>query len=515
MAAHGPGIGPSLSYLVGGGVLLIVYAIVSWRMNSFLPTNFHYVGNPLYIWYLPYEQIASILWKVFLLFPASLCFAWFLSARRYWPKALNLSSRRSVPVVISLVAVVLLILTINGLLQRTEVTDDELTYDLQAKILLAGKLYITPPVEGSFNNVFLLPGDKMTGKYNLGHPLVLAAGMALGSPYVLPVLFGGLLILLMHSINMVLFKDRRQAFVASLLLMISPFFYFTGATRLSHTTTAFFLTLFMFLFLKLRENAPGQVRTLIFSLAAGLAAGLAFNVRPLTAVGFLFPFLILTTTDFVRKKGRSSLKYVFIGAGFLVMVAFTLWYNRQITGSYVRFPFVQYDSGEQLFGARYHPVQALSNLAMNAAKMNFFLFGLPLSLFFFFIYVFKRKKSEADKLCFGIIGSFCFFYLFYYGPGVSDTGPLYYYELLIPLVTLSARGLLWVHDLLKAVAPKWRTYAANFLMVSILISAPTRSFRRAIFTTHSSSYSPGRTRGLSSGSETTRPTLRTTSFCAG
>jgi hypothetical protein len=480
-AADRPGIAPSIMYLIGGGFLLIIYGIVAWRMNSFLPANFHYVGNPLYIWYLPYEQTASILWKVFLLFPASLCFAWFLSSRGYWPKALNLSSRRGLPLVFSLFAVMLLILTVNGVLQRTEVTDDELTYDLQAKILLSGKLYVAPPVAGSFDNVFVLPGDKLTGKYNLGHPLVLAAGMLLGSPYVLPVLFGGLLILMTYSINMLLYKERRQAVLSSLLLLVSPFFYFTGATRLSHTTSAFSLTLFMLIFLKVREDAPSPWHGLVLSLAAGLAAGLAFNVRPLTAVGYLFPFLVLTLADVIRRRGRGSLKYVFIGAGFLLMVAFTLWYNKQITGSYLSFPFGRYDSGEQPLGARYNPLQALSNLAMNAIKTNLFLFGLPLSLLFFFIYVFKRDKSAADKLCFGIIGSFCFFYLSYYGPGVSDTGPLYYYELLIPLVTLSARGLLWLHDLLGGLAPKSKTYIGSFLLVSVLISAPTFWLERSLY----------------------------------
>jgi hypothetical protein len=478
---RGPGIDLSILYLIAGGVLLIVYAIVAWRMDFFLSANFHYAGNPLYIWYLPYEQLASSLWKVFLLFPASLCLAWFMSSRGYGVKLGGIYSRRSVPVIFSLAAVVLLIITVNVLLQKTEVTDDELTYDLQAKILLAGKLYVTPPVENGFNNVFILPGDKMTGKYNLGHPLVLAAGMLIGSPYVLPVLFGGLLILMIYSINMLLYKDRRQAFLSSLLLLISPFFYFTGATRLSHTTTAFSLTLFMLLFLKLRENDVGPGRGLYWSLVAGLAAGFAFNVRPLTAVGFLLPFFILVLGDIVRKRNRHLLRYLIIGAGFIAVIGFSLWYNKQITGSYVHFPFTQYDPREQLLGSRYNLAQSFSNLAVNAVKMNSFLFGFPLSLFFIFIYAFQREKSASDKLVFGILGSFCFFYLSYYGPGVSDTGPLYYYELLVPIIILSARGILWLHDWLRTSAPKWRTYAGNFLLISVLISVPTFWLERSLY----------------------------------
>jgi hypothetical protein len=471
----------SILFLIAGGVFLIVYGIVAWRMNFFLSADFRYVGNPLYIWYLPYEQLASSLWKVALLLPASLCLAFFMSSRGYGVRLGGLYRRRIAPVIFSLAAVGLLIFTINFLLQKTEVTDDELTYDLQAKILLAGKLYVTPPAENSFNNVFILPGEKMTGKYNLGHPLVLAAGMLVGSPYVLPVLFGGLLVLMTYSINRLLYKDRRQAFLSSLLLLISPFLYFTGATRLSHTTTAFSLTLFMLLFLKLRENDAGRVRGLLVALAAGLAAGFAFNVRPLTAVGFLLPFLILVLGDFVRKKGRHSLKYLLIGAGFVAVIAFSLWYNKQITGSYLHFPFTLYDPSEQPLGSRYSPVQAFSNLAVNGVKLNSFLFGFPLSLIFFFIYVFKSKKSASDKLIFGIIGSFCFFYLAYYGPGVSDTGPLYYYELLVPIVILSARGLLWLHDWLRTSGPKLRTYAINFLVISVLISAPTFWLERSLY----------------------------------
>jgi hypothetical protein len=473
-------IDPSILYLIAGGVFLIVYGIIAWRMNFFLSADFHYAGNALYIWYLPYEQLAASLWKICLLLPAALCLARFMSSRGYGANLGRIYPRRSAPLVFALAAVVLLMFTVNFLLQKTEVTDDELTYDLQARILLAGKLYVTPPVPNSFNNVFILPGDKITGKYNLGHPLVLAAGMLIGSPYVLPVIFGGLLILMTYSINMLLYKDRRQAFLSSLLLLISPFFYFTGATRLSHTTTAFSLTLFMLLFLKLKENGAGPVRGLLWPLAAGLAAGFAFNVRPLTALGFLFPFLVLGLGDFVRKRGRHSLKYLIIGAGFLIVIGFSLWYNKQITGSYFHFPFSRYDPGEQPLGARYNPIQTFSNLAVNAVKMNSFLFGFPLSLLLVFIFAFKSEKSAADKLGFGIIGSYCLFYLSYYGPGVSDTGPLYYYELLVPIITLSARGLLWLHDGLRTSVPRWRTYAGNFLLVSVLISAPTFWLERSL-----------------------------------
>jgi hypothetical protein len=263
-------------------------------------------------------------------------------------------------------------------------------------------------------------------------------------------------------------------------LLISPFFYFTGATRLSHTTAAFSLTLFMLLFLKLRENDAGPVRGLLWSLAAGLAAGFAFNVRPLTAVGFLFPFLIVVLGDFIRKRGKGTLKYLIIGAGFAVVIAFSLWYNKQITGNFFNFPFARYDPSEQILGSRHNLAQTLSNLAVNTVKMNSFIFGFPLSLIFFFIYVFKSKKNAPDKFCFAMIGSFCFFYLAYYGPGVSDTGPLYYYELLIPLITLSARSILWLHDHLKAAAPKWRNYAVNILLASVMISIPTFWLERSL-----------------------------------
>ena len=476
-----PSIDRSLLYLIAGGGLLILYSIVSWRMNFFLSPDYHYAGNPLYIWYIPYEQAASSLWKILLIFPSSICLARFMMLRGYAPRLGMLSAKRGVPIGFSLAAIAFLVFAISFLLQKTEVTDDELTYDFQARVLLAGKLYVTPPVENAFNNVFILPGNKMTGKYSLGHPLVLAGGMLFGSPYVLPVFFGGLLVLLAYAINMALYKDRRQAFLSSLLLLISPLFYFTGATRLSHTTSAFCLTLFMFLFLKLRETGFGAVLVAFLSLAAGLAAGFAFNVRPLTAVGFLFPFLVLVASDLVRQRERKWLRYLVVGVGFLAVIAFSLWYNKEITGSYLSFPFNQYDPGERLFGPRFDLIQSLSNLAMNAVKMNSFLFGFPLSLSLIFIYGFRSGKNASDKLGFGIIGSFSFFYLAYYGPGVSDTGPLYYYELLIPLVTLSARGFLWVHDWLKASFPRWRSYAVNFLLISALLALPTFWLERSLY----------------------------------
>jgi len=475
-----------LLYLVLAGFLLIIYFIIAWKLNYFVLTSFDYLVSSIFLLYFPLEQLSSMLWKILLLFPATLLFAIFLTLRGFRIRLENIIRKKYLLLVLGLMAFILIILTINFVLQKTEITDDELTYDLQAKILLKHKLYISPPVEKSFDNAFTLPGKKFTGKYTIGHPLILAAGMLLGSSYIFPVIVSTLLIFFIYSISMQLYRDKNLALFASFLLFISPFFYLTSSTRLSHSTTAFLLALFMLLYLKIKNEPRAKGINYVYSLVAGLAAGYAFNIRPLTALGFLFPFAILLLRDLVQKKKTRYMISLLMAFGFLIILLITLWYNKQITGKFLTYPFSVYESSQQLgteavpAGMRHTPARALFNLATSLVRMNSFLFGFPLSLIFVFLFLFKRLKEKEDKLCFSVIGSFCFAYLFYNSPGVSDSGPIYYYELIIPIILLSSRGILWLNEIIKQNFPKLKFFMTNFILISLVSSLITFNLERAL-----------------------------------
>ncbi len=478
--------------LLGGG-LIIAYYLLAAELIFFVESDLAYVSPDIgrvpwnglessYMRYFPFRQMSAMFWKIFLLFPATLCLALFLTIKGNDIKLDWLTEHKKLPLYMSVAGIIFIILMINLVYRQTHITDDELTYDLQAKILLRGKLYAPPPpVTRSFDNWFVITREKYTGKYTIGHPLILAMGMLLESPYVFTTVFSGVLLLLVYRISWQLYRDRQLAILSAFLLLISPLYLFTSATRLSHTTSAFFLALFMYLFLLIINAQALTKKNLLFSLLSGLCLGYAFNVRPLTAIGFAIPFVIMLTVRLIRQRFQIFPPVLLMTLGFLILTGFTLWCNKQITGNWFEFPFHYYNPTERFgFGAMlrdnhyvHTPIKAVINLTVSAARINIFLLGMPLSLLFVFALIFSRGLQAGDKLCLGIICAFCFAYLFYYSPGLFDCGPVYYYELIIPLIILSARGIFMASKFFSERIPELRNLVKNFLLVSVLLALGT------------------------------------------
>jgi hypothetical protein len=92
-------------------------------------------------------------------------------------------------------------------------------------------------------------------------------------------------------------------------------------------------------------------------------------------------------------------------------------------------------------GEGYHhtlPI-ALAHLAVNWLRVNDWLFGWPMSLLFAAIVLLKRRRDQWDWLLIGWMASVSALYSLYKYPGVSDTGPVYYFTLITPLVLLTVR----------------------------------------------------------------------------
>jgi hypothetical protein len=457
-------------------VLALLYFVIAWAQGYFQLGSFNYFGNPAaFMFNIPDLFIRSMFWKILLLLPATILLSVFLAKagiRFHLPKGSD--DRRTIGILL-LVAAVVLILSTELIFHETEVTDDENTYDFQARTLVLGRVVNPPPpVWQSFTNIFIInDGRYWVGKYTLGHPLLIAIGIALGDRYIVTIAISILTLLLLYGIGLELYGDKKVSFLALALGIVSPFFYCVSSSRLSHTTTAFFLALFIYLFLRARRAKDWRVGA-AFSALSGLALGYAFNVRSLTALGFALPFGFVVAADFYRKKPAAFLKTVLLAGGFAAMFGLTLWYNSIVTGHFFAFPFHYYNINESLgFGVQGHTIfQALRNLVISIARLNSIFLGFPLSLLFVFVSFFA-KKDFGDRLLFGILAGVAGAYLFYFSPGVSDLGPVYYYELLVPLLLLSSRGILFVH---RIIASRFENAAAlipNFLVLSCFFSLIT------------------------------------------
>jgi hypothetical protein len=467
----------SWDLIVAAAILLGVYFVLVWAHDGFGLADFNYfTSSGPYMLNIPTPFLRSQFWKILILFPATIlasvamCRA---GIRFRFPMALNY--RMAVGSLLAISAIIL-ILSVRFLLHETEVTDDENTYDFQAHTLLLGRVVNPPPpVVESFQNVFIInDGKQWVGKYTLGHPLVIAMGMVLGNRYVLTITLSVLTLLLVYLISLKLYEDKKIALLTLCLGAISPFFYLVSSSRLSHTTTAFFLALFMYLFLQSRSMSEKKYGGTIIALLAGLALGYAFNVRTLTALGFVVPFCVVALTDLRRQKPGTLLRGLFLTAGFALMVGITLWYNAIVTGNAMTFPFHYYDSVEKLgFGTYGHTfLAAIRNLGVSIGRLNGVFLGFPLSLVFVFAILFDRK-GFGDYLSLGILGAIAVAYLFYYSPGVSDLGPVYYYETMIPLLLLSGRAIFFLHRFFTEHFSYGNALVPNFLVLSGVLSLIT------------------------------------------
>jgi hypothetical protein len=475
-----------MGFLLGATSLFLLYFVVALRQHNFVFTSFWYWDDYwTYYFGIPNEAFQSQLWKIILLLPATILLSVALTkAGLHFALPEKISYRLIVGAAL-LTATVVLILSTQFLFRETEVTDDEIAYDFQAKTLLAGRIVNPPPpVPGrsmsdplsglsSFDDDQIInDGHQWTGKYTLGHPVIIALGMALGNRYIATIGISVLTLLLLYLIAKELYNDKKIALLAFCLGCVSPFFYLVSSSRLSHTTCAFFLALFMYLFLRSRHIQDRPQKAVMVFLA-GLAVGYAFNVRPLTAVGFALPFSVFWAMNHPRVPRRTFLTGFLMFAGFSLMLTLTLWYNSIVTGNWLQFPFSYFSSWQSVgFNPRHTPFSAAHNLAVSTFRMNGALFGFPLSLLFVFVAVFI-KKEFADRFLFGILGGIVCVYFFYFSPGVQDLGPIYYYEALIPLSILSARGFLFLYKTIFDRFEGGRTFVLHFLVTSCLVALAT------------------------------------------
>lgn len=453
---------------------LSLYLVVAYLQNNFSFLNFDYnKWAGFFMSWITEFEFQSFIWKIILIIPTALLLTLLLRRKEEYFPFYKETQNKLLIILVLLCVSIILIISINFVFHETAVTDDEYTYDFQAQTLLAGRLTNPPPpVKDNFNNVFIInDGHSWVGKYNLGHPLVIALGMLLGNRYIFIIIISLFTLLLIYHITLELFKEKKLSLCSILLGAVSPFFYMVSSSRLSHTTSAFFLALFMYLFIKVVNSEYSKFNRFLISLIAGLSIGYAFNTRPLTAIGFSIPFIIIVIKNLLTDIKRTTLIFFGLLFGFSLILIFTLWYNYNITGNFLLFPFNYYSPQEAVgFGTYGHtPLLGFRNFLVEFFRLNTTLFGFPIGLLFVFIQFFYTKDYR-DYILFGIIISFSTAYFFYYSPGVADLGPIYYYELIIPLLILTARGIKTSVELALKISETGKSFVYTFLLILIISS---------------------------------------------
>ena len=246
---------------------------------------------------------------------------------------------------------------------------DEVAYALQGRIFAAGKLYLAPPaVPEAFavDNV-ILTTDRWCGKYPPGFPLLLAVGWLAGAPWLVNPLLFGLAVFGVYRLGTRLY-DAPTAMGGAVLFASLPFAFLQASSFLSHMASGALAV--WVLGLVAEGNAGRPVPRL---LAAGLLAGLAFLVRPVSAVLLLaVPVLLLLGLRFPREARLRAAGLLL--AGSLVPLAFLLFFQWRSFGSPFVSGYAVFDPWEGFLGNR-HGTRPLG--AIVKANVPWYLEFLP------------------------------------------------------------------------------------------------------------------------------------------
>jgi 4-amino-4-deoxy-L-arabinose transferase-like glycosyltransferase len=363
----------------------------------------------------------------------------------------------------------------------TAITDDENVYAFMARTFASGHVYLPSlpePVRPFFDNQFVVNNGKWYGIYFPGHPIALALGERLHVMHWIPACSAALTVLVGFAVGRRVF-GQRAALLALALVLFSPFFILSSATLLAHSTAGLLLAAFVYATLRVLER-PERV---LWWLAAGLALGWTGLTRPLSAAAFGLPWIVLLALRLRRGEDSrvrvGAALFCLVGIGSVGVLAL---YNVALSGD----PFI---TGYHTFGrvARMSftlgalvapaPFPSLFELGYTIARLNFWLFGWPVSLA---LLPFLRRTREGLALLLGPVAVIALFAATTV-PSINVVGPVHYAELIVPLVLVSASGLeelaLWARGRLHTISawvlavPMAATLCALLLYLPIYLSS--------------------------------------------
>jgi len=341
----------------------------------------------------------------------------------------------------------------SAVLDRIPHVTDGVSYAFQGKIFASGRLSLEPPVVPLLfvhENV-LVTATRWCSKYPPGWPLLLAVGWLIGAPWIVDPLLLGLSVIGIWRLGRALF-DTPTGLVAAVALAVSPFALIMSAGFLAHGPA---LCAGVWCLAFLAEGVEGGWRGRL--IAAGLAGGFVFLVRPFTALALLAPAVVWGTARLGRKRFR-MMGWMALGA--LPFVIAFLLYNRAMFGGALTSGYEAYDA------ARYGSVGAMAvtpmeafarNLPWYVSNLNRCLWGFPWpDLLILLPLLVPRPGRGRDAMLACCATSLVLGHCFYFYRDVIDSGPRFAFEALGPLSILAARSLLTLHAGLGKLVPESR-----------------------------------------------------------
>ena len=339
---------------------------------------------------------------------------------------------------------------------------DEIDYVFQAKIFKSGRLYAPSPCEKEFFDfAHMINNGKWYSQYTPGHPLLLLLGLLIHAPWLINPFLAALSIILFYLLGKEIFNNQIGV-LAAVLGAISIWFLLMSSTMLSHTSCLFFTSLFLLFFFRSIKKP-----SVLNGLFAGIGLGMAFLIRPFSAVLISIPFLIyfvfVLLKDF-RKRIKNALV---LALAIFAFISVLLIYNQITNGHPLRMGYIV-SHGEEHgigFGRKgytdipHTPFLGLTKIGESMQEINKNLFGWPLSSFLAILPLLwiarvgpgYRKKDLL--LAAGFISLSAGLY-FYWGIQIF-IGARMYFETIPILLLLSAHG---ISEIPQLVSSKWKKF---------------------------------------------------------
>ena len=332
---------------------------------------------------------------------------------------------------------------------------DAIVQLFQAKSFAQGHLFAPPPALPEFfitlNNLFEPNG--WYSQYPPGHIALLAIGVLIGSPWLVMVVCSVLTALFLFLFVREAYSERT-ARLSLVLLVLTPFYLFMGASYMNHVSAALFISIALYYFAKWESSQKSHLLGL-----CGANLGIAFLSRPLCAMtaGAVLGLCFLPHLLSTEHRGKAVLSAVIGATGFGIFGIILLFYNYSTTGD----PFLPgylklWGEGHGLgfhetpFGKMHTPFQGLYNQLMDISKLSEYLFEWPIPsmLPVALALVLGLLSKKWDHRLLALMLAYPCVYFFYWH---RDTflGPRFLYISILSMVPLTVRALECLFDLVK------------------------------------------------------------------
>jgi uncharacterized integral membrane protein len=390
-----------------------------------------------------YEQLARHGSRLVFLGPALIAVA-YVAMQRVTLRAPSIAALKRATLLVSALSVAFMLLVLVVVYGGRAFTDDELTYRFQAVQLLHGRLadptIPKPPFQMDHFTVWTARGA--AGKYLFGEPLVQMLGVLVGLPALLHVPMAAATLWLWYRI-VAHDASERVACWATILLAVSPMFLLTTPLGLSQPSALFGLVVAGRGLQLARGDRPVRGAAIV-----GSALGFVLSVRPQTGVAMGGVLGVMTLLTLAKQRRWPAIVTLLATGG--AWVAAIALYDRALTGHALTLPWSLYlpperygfvQVFEHLPSYRHTPWSALQNQLVVAVRFNGWWLGWPASLGLLVVWLrVGRPRQGASPWLLGGAATLVFLFA-YHSTGVSDTGPIYHYELLLPACMLGAHAI--------------------------------------------------------------------------